>query len=46
MRHSIMFLGVPAVMGSVSTTTVQTSLGLSGKAKVADVIKLAITGEI
>src|SRR6476619_5359967 len=45
MRHSINVLQGAAVMGSVSTTTVQTSLGLSGKAKVADVIKLAITGK-
>src|SRR6185312_14374670 len=39
MRHSINVLQGAAVMGSVSTNTVQTSLGLSGKAKVADVIK-------
>ena len=45
MRHSINVLQGAAVMGSVSTTTVQTSLGLSGKAKVADVIKLAIAGK-
>jgi replication factor C small subunit len=45
MRHSINVLQGAAVMGSVSTTTVQTSLGLSGKAKVADIIKLAIAGK-
>jgi len=45
MRHSINVLQGAAVMGLVSTNTVQTSLGISGKAKIAEVIKLAIAGK-
>ncbi len=45
MRHSINVLQGAAVMGSVTTNNVLASLGLSGKARVGDVIKLAIAGK-
>jgi replication factor C small subunit len=45
LRHSINVLQAAAVMGSVSTVNVTTSLGLSGKAKVGEIIKMAIAGK-
>jgi len=45
LRHSINVLQGAAVMGSVSTTNVVSSLGLSGKVKVGDIIKLALAGK-
>jgi replication factor C small subunit len=45
LRHSINVLQAAAVMGSVSTVNVTTSLGLSGKSKVGDIIKMAIAGK-
>lgn len=45
LRHSINVLQAAAVMGSVSTVNVTTSLGLSGKSKVGEIIKMAIAGK-
>src|SRR6185503_15191137 len=42
MRHSINILQAAAGMGSVSSTNVATSLGLSGRAIVTDLLKLAL----
>ena len=45
LRHSINILQAAAGMGSVSLANVISSIGLSGKAKVRDVIKLALMGK-
>jgi replication factor C small subunit len=45
LRHSINILQTASVMGSISVSNVLSSLGLSGKSKVNDIIKLAITGK-
>jgi replication factor C small subunit len=45
LRHSINVLQGAAVMGSVSTTNVLSSLGLSGKTRVGEIVKLAIAGK-
>src|SRR5213593_1797087 len=46
LRHSINILQTASVMGSIITVSnVLASLGLSGKSKVNDIIKLAITGK-
>ena len=42
LRHSINILQTAAVMGSVSISNVQASLGLTGKSKVSEIIKLAM----
>jgi replication factor C small subunit len=45
LRHSINILQAAAGMGSVSLANVISSIGLSGKAKVRDVIRLALMGK-
>jgi replication factor C small subunit len=45
LRHSINILQAAAGMGSVSTSTVVSSIGLSGKAKVGEIIRSAIAGK-
>lgn len=45
LRHSINILQAAAGMGSVSISTVVASIGLSGKAKVGEIIKMALTGK-
>lgn len=45
LRHSINVLQGAAVMGSVSSANVLSSLGLSGRAKVTEIIKLALSGK-
>src|SRR6185437_3666197 len=45
LRHSINILQAAAGMGSVSISTVIASIGLSGKAKVGEIIKMALTGK-
>jgi replication factor C small subunit len=45
LRHSINILQTASVMGSITVSNVLASLGLSGKSKVNDIIKLAITGK-
>jgi replication factor C small subunit len=45
LRHSINILQTASVMGSVSVSNVQASLGLSGKSKVGEIIKLAMSGK-
>lgn len=45
LRHSINILQTAAVMGSVSISNVQVSLGLTGKSKVSEIIKLAMSGK-
>ncbi len=45
LRHSINILQSASVMGSISISNVLASLGLSGKPKVNDIIKLAISGK-
>lgn len=45
LRHSINILQASTGMGSVSIANVIASMGLSGKAKVGEVIRLAITGK-
>jgi replication factor C small subunit len=44
LRHSINILQASAGMGIVSTSNVTSSIGLSGKAKVKEIIKLALNG--
>jgi replication factor C small subunit len=44
LRHSINILQAAAGMGSVSSTNVNAAVGLSGKSRVGEVIKLAISG--
>jgi replication factor C small subunit len=45
LRHSINLLQASAGVGTVSLTSVIASRGLSGKSKVGEVIKLALTGK-
>jgi len=45
LRHAINILQAAAGMGSVSLANVISSIGLSGKAKVRDVIRLALMGK-
>ena len=45
LRHSINILQASAGMGSVSLGNVTASIGLSGKAKVGEIIKLAFAGK-
>jgi len=45
MRHSINIMQAAAGMGSVSSANVTAAMGLSGRAKVADVLKLALAGK-
>jgi len=45
LRHSINILQTASVMGSVSVSNVQASLGLTGKSKVIEIIKLAMSGK-
>jgi replication factor C small subunit len=45
LRHSINILQASAGMGIVSTSNVTSSIGLSGKAKVKEIIKLALNGK-
>jgi replication factor C small subunit len=45
LRHSINVLQAAAGMGSVSLANVTASIGLSGKAKVGEIIKLALAGK-
>lgn len=45
MRHSINILQAAAGMGSVSSVNVNTAMGLSGRAKVGEVLKLALSGK-
>ena len=45
LRHSINILQTASVMGSITVSNVLASLGLSGKSKVNDIIKLAISGK-
>jgi replication factor C small subunit len=45
LRHSINILQSTSVMGSISVSNVLASLGLSGKSKVNDIIKLAMSGK-
>jgi replication factor C small subunit len=46
LRHSINILQTAAVMGSVSISNVHASLGLTGKSKVSEVIKLAMSANL
>jgi replication factor C small subunit len=45
MRHSINIMQAAAGMGSVSSANVTVAMGLSGRAKVAEVLKLALSGK-
>ena len=45
LRHSINILQAAAGMGSVSSSNVISSIGLSGKIKVKEIIKLALSGK-
>jgi replication factor C small subunit len=45
LRHSINILQAAAEMGFVSSSNVTSSIGLSGKARVKEIIKLAIAGK-
>lgn len=45
LRHSINILQAAAGMGSVSSTNVISSIGLSGKIRVKEIIKLALSGK-
>lgn len=45
MRHSINIMQAAAGMGSVSSANVAAAMGLSGKARVGEVLKLAISGK-
>ena len=45
LRHSINVLQASAGMGSVSVNNVNASVGLSGKAKVGEIIRLALAGK-
>jgi replication factor C small subunit len=45
LRHSINILQAAAGMGSVSSSNVISSIGLSGKARVKEIMKLALSGK-
>lgn len=45
LRHSINVLQASAGMGSVSVNNVNASIGLSGRAKVGEIIRLALAGK-
>ncbi len=45
MRHSINIMQAAAGMGAVSSANVASAMGLSGRAKVGDVLKLAMSGK-
>lgn len=45
LRHAINVMQAAAVMGSVSAANVSSAVGLSGRSKVAEVIRLALTGK-
>jgi replication factor C small subunit len=45
LRHSINILQAAAGMGSVTAANVSSAAGLSGKAKVGEVLRLALTGK-
>ena len=45
MRHSINIIQAAAGMGSVSSSNVNAAMGLSGKAKVSEVLRLALSGK-
>ena len=45
LRHSINILQATAGMGSVSSSNVISSIGLSGKTRVKEIIKLAVSGK-
>jgi replication factor C small subunit len=45
LRHSINVLQAAAGMGTVSVANVSASIGLSGKAKVGEIIRLALAGK-
>jgi replication factor C small subunit len=45
LRHSINVLQAAAGMGTVSIANVTASIGLSGKAKVGEIIRLALAGK-
>lgn len=45
LRHSINILQAAASMGSVSSTNVAAAMGLSGRTRVGEVIKLAVSGK-
>jgi replication factor C small subunit len=45
LRHSINILQTASVMGPITVSNVLASLGLSGKSKVNDIIKLAVSGK-
>ena len=45
LRHSINILQAAAGMGSVSSSNVASSIGLSGKTRVKEIIKLALAGK-
>lgn len=45
LRHSINILQSASVMGSISVSNVLASLGLTGKSKVNDIIRLAMSGK-
>jgi replication factor C small subunit len=45
LRHSINILQAAAGMGSASSTNVMASIGLSGKVRVKEIIKLALIGK-
>lgn len=45
LRHSINILQAAAGMGSVSSTNVISSIGLSGKTRVKEIMKLALSGK-
>jgi replication factor C small subunit len=45
LRHSINILQAAAGMGSVSSSNVVSSIGLSGKIRVKEIIKLALSGK-
>jgi replication factor C small subunit len=45
LRHSINIMQASAGMGSVSSANVATAMGLSGRARVGEVLKLALSGK-
>jgi len=45
MRHSINIMQAAGGMGSVSSVNVTAAMGLSGRAKVGEVLKLALSGK-
>jgi replication factor C small subunit len=44
LRHSINIMQAAAGMGSVSVASVSAAIGLSGRAKVGEVLRLAVSG--